>query len=191
MSVRMHALSSATPVRLFDLLAFAKGCGATRSNGRALVHEEVMLRLGHQLLRVQRLGATPRLRPSCASNLGGIAERLQHSLKDMSALRAAERAEHASHLALFARLKQRHCDDLPLVARAFKSMCDELDEVTIAAERVEAAEAISARASGSMSVPYLPSKASVRPTAHCLRSLPTPSLVRANIRRCSSTSRCS
>ena len=124
-----RGFSAATPIRLLDLLNFAKSgpAGSARANGRRLVHEEVSVRLGHQLVRSQRLGAHPRLRASCAATLGVIAERLQHSLNENAAVRLSERDKRETHVALFTKLKQRHATDLQLVARAFKSLCDSLD----------------------------------------------------------------
>lgn len=91
------------------------------------MHEEVTIRLGHQLVRTQRLGANPRLRDVCAKNINAISARLQNSLNEMASLRIAERDQKAAHLALFARLKQRHATDLPIVARAYKTLCGSLD----------------------------------------------------------------
>jgi len=53
------------PIKLSDLLHFARGDGCARANGRALVREELGVRFAQQTaVRVQRLSLWPDLRPS-------------------------------------------------------------------------------------------------------------------------------
>jgi hypothetical protein len=124
---RPARLRAATPVRLADLLAFAKGHVANRTTGRRLVHEEVTLRLAYQTARMEDLGREERLRPSCRTNLASICQRLRHSLDELRSTPAAQREEPAHHLELFCRLKERHVNDLPVLARAFRNLCEGLD----------------------------------------------------------------